>query len=715
MNIFGHSLALKMAIATLLGLFCGIFFGELCSVLEPWAAAYIMILKITAVPYLIVAVMHGVGQMSPVEGKEILKKGMFFASLTWIINIAVIYLMAFLFPHAEGIPKGEHVVTHTAHLDFATLLIPENIFYALANNIIPAAVIFSLIIGLSLIHIAEKKPFMSQLETAIDALTRITRWISTITPLGTFLIIANQMGTIEFVTLKQLGTYVILYILGAIFVVFWIFPRLVAMLTPIRASQWIKDSGPILILAYTTNTVLVCLPYIIQLIQKETKHILPRDKLATQPTQGVVSVIFNLPLASLFITLFVLFLSAFYQVPLSMISHFKLFATAFLTGLGAIGIGSWINSLTFILEALGLPLEGVKLYLSTIPFTGGFQSMISTMEITSLSLLIILAYRDAIQLNWKKLIRKSFIIFLPIVLLIMTFSTWNFFPVIQHETKELQDLSIACSQKITVHSQPESAFPHSDTLARILARKTLRVGYYPHISPYCFFNKKGELAGYDIAFACKLASDLEVDLEFIPLHYAFLKEELEAGLYDIGMSAISLTEQRLKNLCFSTPYSQGKYVLITPQTHRKLFAKLPLKTDLKIAVLKNSALELMAHSFFPDNAIILLNNYEELTDYQEEAVALLWEEKKAIAWVQEHPPYTMIFPNPSLGIDTFAFPLQACDIRFLNYINQWLILKKNEGFTEEQHKIWILKQPPTESPPPRWSVWHNVLVDLLRN
>ena len=96
--------------------------------------------------------------------------------------------------------------------------------------------------------------------------------------------------------------------------------------------------------------------------------------------------VFNLPLGSLFITVFVFFISIFYNVPLQLAAQFKLFVTTFLTSLGAVGLGSWINTLTFILDSLGLPVEAINLYLATLPFTAGFQSMLSVMEIASLSL-----------------------------------------------------------------------------------------------------------------------------------------------------------------------------------------------------------------------------------------------------------------------------------------------------------------------------------------
>ena len=66
------SLTLQMAIATVLGILCGLFFGDLCDIFSPYASAYIMLLKITAVPYLIGAIIHGVGQLSSYQAKQIL-------------------------------------------------------------------------------------------------------------------------------------------------------------------------------------------------------------------------------------------------------------------------------------------------------------------------------------------------------------------------------------------------------------------------------------------------------------------------------------------------------------------------------------------------------------------------------------------------------------------------------------------------------------------
>jgi Na+/H+-dicarboxylate symporter len=126
-------------------------------VFEPYGQAYIMILKITAVPYLIGAIIHGVGQLSPSQAKLILKKGVLFIGIALFINISMIYLTYSAFPLPKTAPLVGYVAGNVASINFAELLIPENIFYDLSNNIIPSVVIFSLLTGISLMYLKEKQ------------------------------------------------------------------------------------------------------------------------------------------------------------------------------------------------------------------------------------------------------------------------------------------------------------------------------------------------------------------------------------------------------------------------------------------------------------------------------------------------------------------------------------------------------------------------------
>lgn len=715
MRFFKMSLTLQMAIATILGILSGLFFGDLCEVFSNWASAYIMLLKVTAVPYLIAAIIHGVGQLSISQAKLILKRGIFFIGLAWGINICMIYLINYVFPRATTSQMNGYVSVESSQLNFAELLIPDNIFYDLSHNIIPAIVIFSLLIGIGLMHLKEKHTLMYCFENLVDALTRITSWIAKITPIGTFLIIANQVGTVQLSTVKQVSTYIILYILATSMIIFWIFPRLIQMLTSIPSYKWLQQLLPVLLLAYTTNVVIVCLPYIIELLKKETQILDPKDEKAQSQIQGTVSVVFNLPLGSLFITLFVFFSSIFYNYPLSFGSQIELFVTTFLTSLGAVGLGSWINSLTFILDSLGLPAEAVNIYLTTLPFTSGFQSMLSVMQISSVSLFITLSCREMIIFKWHKIIRNLVVTAIPIIAVFGGISIFNPLPEIVNETKSIFELKICSNIPVIVHQSPVSETTSTgniDVLDRIMQNKVLKVGYNSTVPPFSFLNIDGDVVGYDMAFAYELAYDLGVDLELVPLNYAKIAEELNENMYDIAMTAVTVNEQRLKEIAFTHDYINPRIIFIVHEGARKHFANTELleeRNDLKIAVLKGSSYEHLARELFPNKKIIALDSFDEYTTFGKE-VGLLWEEQEATAWLLTHRGYRIVLPNPPLGFDTFAYAIRNDSPRFLHYLNSWIELKNISGYTNKQYELWIKGKTEIAAPhEPRWSVIRNVL------
>ncbi len=713
MRLFKMSLALQMAIATVLGILAGLFLGDYAEIFAPYSAAYIMILKITAVPYLIVAIMHGVGQLAVSQAKQILKKGIIFLCMAWMINILIIYLIKYLFPQVEGGQLAGYASLETTKLNFAELLIPDNIFYDLSNNVIPAVVIFSLLFGLALMFLKTEKVLMTGLQHIVESLTMITSWIARITPYGTFLIMANQVGTIQFSIFKQVSTYIILYIVGICIVLFWIFPRITSMLTPLSAGKWLKELSPILVLAYTTNVVIVCLPYIIELLKRQTQLIDPSDDKAQNQIQGTVSIVFNLPLGSLFITVFVFFLSNFYNITLSFSSQVELFVTTFLTSLGAVGLGSWINSLTFILDSLSLPEEGIGLYLTTLPFTAGFQSMISAMEIATISLFITLACRNRLRFTWGKLAKGTLLTALPVLLIASGIKLFNPLPPIKNETKSIIELNISSTNPAKVLKQSISSIPvEKDVFERILTTKVLRVGYNSQAIPFCFLNTEGNVVGYDMAFAYELAYDLDCSLELVPLNYNDLANELNQGTYDIAMSAVTVNEERLKKMTFTTSYMTPRLVFLVKEVKRKQFSKLEKVhklPSLKIAVLKGSSFESIAKERFPEKSLILLNSYDEFI-HVDTNVALLWEEQEALAWSIFHRGFRVLLPDTSLGIDSLAYAIQANNSRFLHYLNEWLALKKAQGFTEKQVDLWIKGKTDIAAPDElRWSIMRDIL------
>jgi polar amino acid transport system substrate-binding protein len=68
-------------------------------------------------------------------------------------------------------------------------------------------------------------------------------------------------------------------------------------------------------------------------------------------------------------------------------------------------------------------------------------------------------------------------------------------------------------------------------MARIQNTGELRVGY-KGVIPFCYRDTAGQLVGYDVSFAYRLAADLNVHLRFIPFNWGTLVDDLEAQKFD---------------------------------------------------------------------------------------------------------------------------------------------------------------------------------------
>ena len=108
----------------------------------------------------------------------------------------------------------------------------------------------------------------------------------------------------------------------------------------------------------------------------------------------------------------------------------------------------------------------------------------------------------------------------------------------------------------TVARAPSPAPPTTlPPLETIDARKVLRVGYLPDSLPFAFFNRNGDLVGFDIELAHRLAKEMDVSLELVPVHRDRMAEQLAEGYCDLVMSGVVLTTKRAGTMLFSESYS----------------------------------------------------------------------------------------------------------------------------------------------------------------
>jgi ABC-type amino acid transport substrate-binding protein len=237
------------------------------------------------------------------------------------------------------------------------------------------------------------------------------------------------------------------------------------------------------------------------------------------------------------------------------------------------------------------------------------------------------------------------------------------------------------------------------------------VGYSTLDIPFSYLNSAGDLVGYDIAYAYQLARDLDCTLEFIPVDFARLGEQIADGEFDIAMSAVVMNEERIKTMDFSQTYQEQNVVLIVPTKRIKEFLdlhKVEKRQDLKI--LTYGFFSHIAKRHFPYADLIGAQNLSILDDPLEngQADAILWTKLQGFAWCLNHPWLTPIDYGGQLGKCYLAYPVALYAIQWVSFLDHWLSLKEQSGFQEQMTRYW-LKGEKIEQPTPRWSIIRNVL------
>lgn len=114
----------------------------------------------------------------------------------------------------------------------------------------------------------------------------------------------------------------------------------------------------------------------------------------------------------------------------------------------------------------------------------------------------------------------------------------------------------------------------------------LTVATSPDFAPYEFYhiNADGtpELSGFDVALAKRIAEDLGLEVQFVPMDFDGILMELQSGNVDLGISGFSPSPERADTFDFSDLYYKGgQSFVIRKADHDKYkdyaaFDKLPV-------------------------------------------------------------------------------------------------------------------------------------------
>ena len=101
------------------------------------------------------------------------------------------------------------------------------------------------------------------------------------------------------------------------------------------------------------------------------------------------------------------------------------------------------------------------------------------------------------------------------------------------------------------------------TLEDIQKRGKLRVGMEPGYMPFELKNQKGQIIGFDVDMATRMAKAMGVELELVDTAWDGIIPALLTGKFDVLMSGMTLTQERNMSINFAPPYIViGQSILI---------------------------------------------------------------------------------------------------------------------------------------------------------
>lgn len=282
------SLSAKILLGMGLGIITGIFFWEKSEALGIVGQAFVELLQMAILPFLMVSLITGLGSLTFEGAISMGKKAGGILVLLWVIALTVVGVLPLTFPQwPSAMFFSPSLVEETQPIDLLQLYIPSNPFFSLANSIVPAVVLFSIVVGIALIGIEKKQSMLDVLSVIMKVMTRVTDFVMKLAPLGVFAIAASAAGTLKFEELGRLQIFLISQMVAAVFLTFWVLPALVTNLTSLPYGKVLRSVRGALVTAFATGNSMIILP----LLTEEGRKLLEEMELADEETTSAIEVI----------------------------------------------------------------------------------------------------------------------------------------------------------------------------------------------------------------------------------------------------------------------------------------------------------------------------------------------------------------------------------------------------------------------------------------
>lgn len=220
----------------------------------------------------------------------------------------------------------------------------------------------------------------------------------------------------------------------------------------------------------------------------------------------------------------------------------------------------------------------------------------------------------------------------------------------------------------------------------------IRVGMSTFV-PWAMKDKKGNLVGFEIDVARKLADDMGVKIEFVPTAWSGIIPALLTGKFDVIIGGMGITPKRNLKVNFTIPYDYSGMSMVAHKVRAKGFTSLDdfNKKDVSVAARMGTTAEQAARKYMPNATLKLFENegqaLQELNLGRVHAV--ISSAPMPIFHALKYPDKLFVPLKENFTREPIGFAIRKGDHDALNYLNNWVLNMHAQGFLKEKKAYWF--------------------------
>lgn len=375
----------------LIGMALGILLGYLAVVVDgqgfindwikPFGTIFINLLKLIAVPLIIVSLLNGIGDLQDIS--KLSKMGtrtiLIYLSTT-IIAVTIGLLTVNLITPGKSIEENtrnslldSYATDANSKIELAMSqkdqgplqalvdIVPDNIFNSMTDNGSMLQVIFFVIIfgiALILINPQDAAPVKAFVKGVNEVVLKLIDIIMLGAPYGVLALMASLVVEAPSLDLFQaLLWYSFCVILGLALMIFVIYPGIVKIFTGYKYGKFFEGIAPAQLLAFSTSSSAATLPVT---MERVTEHIGVDEEVSSFVLP--IGATINMDGTSLYQAVAAVFIAQALGIPLSFTDQIMIVLTATLASIGSAAVpGAGMVMLVIVLGSVGIPEAGLAL------------------------------------------------------------------------------------------------------------------------------------------------------------------------------------------------------------------------------------------------------------------------------------------------------------------------------------------------------------------